>query len=144
MSFTMHLICPWRILEMMDERLAKRIDRARRELRVAEGTANEEELQAASLKHEMNEFRDVVDASLDLMATLLLEIEFARDETGPLARLTADGMGFELRWDSNHNFELRESENERLLMPIVAGDPQSANRIICAIADHLALAEQRT
>ncbi len=36
-------------LKMVDERLVKRIEQARRELRIAEGTAGEEELRASAL-----------------------------------------------------------------------------------------------
>jgi hypothetical protein len=127
---------------MMDKRLVERIDQARRELRLAEGTASEEELRAAALDRQMEEFRNQVNASLDLSATYLLGIEFARDEEGPVARLTADGIGFELRQGDGLNLVLRGTESKRVLLPIVAGDSQSSNRIVCAIADSLVAAEQ--
>jgi hypothetical protein len=127
---------------MIDKRLVERIELARRELHIAEGVANEEELRAGALDQQMEEFRNHVNASLDLPATYLLGIEFARDQEGPVARLTADEIGFELRQGDGHNLILRESDSKRVLMPIVAGDPQSANRIVCAIADSLAAARQ--
>jgi hypothetical protein len=123
---------------MMDRRLGERIEQARRELRIAEGFATQEELLAAALDQEMEEFRNQVDETLDLSATYLLGIEFARDEEGCVARLTADGTGFELRQGDSHNLILREMESKRVLLLIVVGESQSANRIVCAIADSLA------
>ena len=128
---------------MMDDRLVERIERARRELRIAEGTASEEELRAAALYQQMEEFRNQVNDSLDLFSSHLLGIEFAHDEEGPVARLTADKVGFELRLGNNsYNLVLRESNSKRVLLLIVAGEPQSANRVVCAIADSLSVTEQ--
>lgn len=127
---------------MMDERLVKRFEQARRELRIAEGTASEEELRASALDQHMEEFRNQVNALLDLSASYLLGIEFTRDEERPVAQLTADGISFELRQGDSHNFLLRESDSKRVLLSMMAGEQQSANRIVCAIADSLATAEQ--
>jgi len=126
----------------MDRRLVERIERARRELRISEGVASKEELRVAALDLDMEKFREQVNASLDLSATYLLEIVFARDEGGPLARLTADGIGFELRLRNSNDLILRETDSKRVLLHIIAGESQSANRIVCAIADSLAAAKQ--
>jgi hypothetical protein len=120
----------------------KRIEQARRELRLAEGTAGEEELRASALDQQMEVFRDQVNALLDLSASYLLGIQFTRAEERLVARLTADGISFELRQGDSHNFILMESDSKRVLLSIMAAEQQSANRIVCAIADSLAAAEQ--
>ena len=129
-------------LETMDERMVVRIEQARRELRIAEGVASEEDLRTGVLYQQMEEFRNQVNDSLDMIATYFLGIKFDRDEEGPVARLTADGIGFELRQNGERNLALRLTDSKRVLLPIVVGEPQSANRIVCAIADSLAEAKQ--
>jgi hypothetical protein len=105
-------------------------------LRIAKGTATEEDVRIASLEREMQEFRDLVNDSLDATAAYLLDIEFVRGDAGPVARLQAEGIQFELRRFGDRGLELRQANCP---LPLMATTPgyQSANQIVCAIADHL-------
>jgi hypothetical protein len=122
---------------MMDERLAKRIVLARRKLRIADGAANEEDLRLEAEEKQLEEFRGAVDTLLNVTVSYLLGVEFARDAAGPVARLEAEGVRFELRPNGNRDLELRESNNQRPVKVIVGGNRLAGYRILCAIADHL-------